>query len=264
MVSNPAMFNRNYGKWFVNDTLRAIRNYRMIETGETVCVALSGGKDSITLLYILDYLRRLTNLKFDIIAAHIRTGPYDTSTIRQYCIQLGIEYHESDLEKKGTMPSDGKICSICSRLKRGALSKLLSRLGIRKAAFGHHSDDVAETLFMNMIESKKLGSFSPKVELPDRNMIIIRPLIYLPEKRIRRIHEHAFLPLLKHDCPFAKNNNRNSYKKVLDDFRKGLNIDDFSSRIVGALENIDHSNMWENVSCRTGHDSRCDLDQRRS
>ena len=220
----------------------------MIETGETVCVALSGGKDSITLLYILDYLRRLTSLKFNIIAAHIRTDPYDTSMIRQFCIQMGIDYYESDLEKREAIPSNEKICSICSRLKRGALSKLLSRLGIRKAAFGHHSDDAAETLFMNIIESKKLGSFSPKVELPDRNMIIIRPLIYLPEKRIRKIHKHAFLPLLKYDCPFAKNNNRSSYKKMLEDFRKDLGIDDFSSRVVGALENIDHSNMWENVS----------------
>jgi tRNA(Ile)-lysidine synthase TilS/MesJ len=256
-------FHRNFGGWFANKVLLAIRKYGLIEPGEKVCVALSGGKDSTALLYILDYLRRYSSLDLELSAAHVITGRYTTGTLKTFCAELGVPYREVRLSR---LP-EARVknhCYLCARLKRGALFSLLSGKGIRKIAFGHYATDVAETFLMNLIGHGKLGIFCPRVEVGAHRPVIIRPLIYLEESVIKRIHRHARLPLLDHDCPYAKDNGRACYKQLLSRLARQSGETHLAERIVRALENIDDNNSMDGGSRgrgdwarRTGVPQRC-------
>ena len=239
-------YDKCYGKWFVTDVLRAITTYDLIRDRERICVALSGGKDSITLLYILWYLSAYSHLRFDLCALHIRTDEYDTSVLEALCEELDITYLEGSLSLAEPSPSKS-ICYVCSRLKRGAISDMLKEQGIRKIAYGHHADDVAETFFMNIVENKKLGSFSPRVEYDNNDMVIIRPMVYLEEQLITRIHRHAGLPVLDYRCPYETKNIRKDFKKALRELDSLFDTQGFSRQLVSALENVDFTNIWENL-----------------
>lgn len=236
-------FNKNYNKWFLKDVLRAIKKYSLIENGERVCVALSGGKDSITLTYILSYINRYSYLKFDLSAVHIKTDDYDTSVLKQFCETLEIEYLEDRLVLERETP-DKNICYLCARLKRGAIAKLLERHAIGKVAYGHHADDVAETFFMNILQNQKLGSFSPRVEVSESPMVIIRPLICLEEAVISRLHRHVGLPAFAWKCRYAEKNLRSQYKQSIAQLNNVFHTSGFARKVVESLENIDFTNIW--------------------
>jgi tRNA(Ile)-lysidine synthase TilS/MesJ len=240
-------FHKNHAKWFVTPVMRAIRRYALIEAGDRVCVGLSGGKDSTTLLYILRYLQRYSHLKFELSAIHVRTSPdYETTSLRDYCNALEIPYSEAALELPSNLAGE-KECSICARLKRGAAAQALAPRGIRKLAYGHHADDAAETLLMNIVQNKKLGSFSPKVVVEGSPVIIIRPMIYLNEKTIASVHRHAGLPLLDFTCPYAQHNVRQRYKETVRLLEESLGVRSLSRHVVSALENVDETNLWRSL-----------------
>jgi len=239
-------FNKNHKKWFLTDVLRAIKKYSLISAGENICVALSGGKDSVCLLYILSYLQQYSHLDFTISAIHIKTAEYDTTVLNDFCQFLDIEYWEKRLVYPAKTRNKNS-CYICSRLKRGAISALIKEKGVQKVALGHHANDVAETLLMNIIQNNQLGSMSPRVEYADNQMIIIRPLIYLQEDKIRKIHAQIGLPLLDYQCPFEDKNLRNIYKNLISQMNTLLDRSDIAKRVVDSLENIDFTNIWSNL-----------------
>jgi tRNA(Ile)-lysidine synthase TilS/MesJ len=239
----PLGFNRNYRKWFLNPVLSAVRRYGLIQDDERVCVALSGGKDSAALLFILYLLNRYSPLHFRLNALHIRTGAYATDVLAEFCRQLDVPYYEQPLEVDGR-EAPARVCSLCARLKRGAMAATLKKHGISTVAFGHHATDVAETFFMNVLHNRKLGSFSPKVSVPESAMTIIRPMIYLLEEDIRRIHRFAGLPLLEFDCPYADKNVRAAMKLSIGALDQVFATRHFSRLLVESLENIDYSNIW--------------------
>jgi len=242
-------YDKHYGKWFLHDVLRAITTYDLIREGERVCVALSGGKDSTTLLYILWYLKSYSHMTFDLSALHIRTERYDTYVLRALCDDLGISYIEESLDLQQDIPAKS-ICYVCSRLKRGAISDVLKGQEIRKIAYGHHASDVAETFFMNIVKNRKLGSFSPRVEYEDNDMVIIRPMVYLDEPLIEKIHSHAGLPVLHYQCPYEAQNIRKDFKEAVGKLDTVFNIQGVPRLLVDSLENIDVTNIWENMKGR--------------
>lgn len=244
----PQEFNRNHKKWFTSKCLRAIASYRMIGEGEPVCVALSGGKDSTVLLYILWYLNRYCDISYPLSAAHIKTADYDTSVLRALCDELGVEYLEDEIRRE-EHGEQAKSCYLCSRLKRGALKNLAQSRNIRVLAYGHHADDVAETFFMNIVHSAKLGSFSPTVGVPESTVRLIRPMIYLREKTIRNIHRYLQLPLLGYSCPHEPASRRMGLKANMAQLDELFHTSGFVDKLVASLENIDQSNLWQ--SCRT-------------
>jgi tRNA(Ile)-lysidine synthase TilS/MesJ len=246
-MSEITAFNRHYGKWFLNDVLHAIKHYRLITPGERVAVALSGGKDSTILAFILAYLQRYSHLTFDLCAVHVKTGEYETSPLKHFCEALKIDYLEDRIIPEQDAPEKG-VCYLCARLKRGALSRLLPQYGIHKVAYGHHADDVAETFFMNLVQNQKLGSFSPKVEVKGSSLIIIRPMIYLQETTIQRIHQHLGLPLLVRECPYAEKNLRSHYKQGVAQLNTLFHTSGFAKKLVKSLENIDLTNIWSELS----------------
>jgi tRNA 2-thiocytidine biosynthesis protein TtcA len=245
-------YSRNHAKWFVSPVLRAIRRYALIEKGDQVCVGFSGGRDSTTLLYILAYLRRYSHLEFGLSAIHVRTSDdYSTAVLRDLCSALEAPYFETSLRLMDHAPA-GNMCSICARLKRGAAARVLAEQGIWKLAYGHHADDAAETLLMNVVQNRKLGSFSPKVCVEGCHVTLIRPMIYLDGQTIASVHRYAGLPILDLTCPYAGQNIRREYRSALRLLEGSLGVRSLSLRIVGALENIDETNLWRSLQHQRG------------
>jgi len=239
-------FNKNHRKWFLNPVLKAIDKYSMIQNKEHVCVALSGGIDSITLTYILYLLRKYTHLEFKCSALHVKTDHYNTDILKEYCHVIDTDYFETELDLiKPT--TDKNTCYTCSRIKRGAISETLNRKKIFKSVLGHNADDVCETFFMNIAYNRKLGSFSPKVTYDNNDVVFIRPMIYLTKDKIKKIHNHAGLPILKYICPHEKKNKRKIFRKGIRELNSLFHTENFIENTVASLENIDKTNLWENL-----------------
>lgn len=218
----------------MGDVLRAIRKFKLISKNDQISVALSGGKDSTTLLYILSYLKKFSDLSFSLSAAHIRIADYDTSSLQTFCEELHVEYFEDTLNSNNEQTVEN--CYICSRLKRGALSSLLSKHNIYKVAYGHHATDVAETFLMNIINNKKLGALTPKVEITESTMTIIRPMIYLDEGTIKKLHSYFNLPSFDHPCPYKAKTVRDTYKKIIHEIDQMQPDVEFSKKVIETLE----------------------------
>ena len=240
-------FVKSYSEKFAKPLLKAIKKYKMISEGQNIAVGLSGGKDSITLLYLLAWLQKYSHLDFNLSAIHINTyGNSQNQLLQQFCDDLNIKLFTQELKNPTDIPRKS-ICSICARLKRGAMHEICDREKITAIAFGHHATDIAETLFMNMLINKKLGSFSPIVEIPNSELKIIRPMIYLTESKIIALHKEFELPIPENKCPFEQKNQRPKYKELLQNISESLSIKDAELNIVSSLENIDESNLYSNV-----------------
>ncbi len=233
----PTGHNPSYGKWFLTDVIHAVQKHGLIEKGDRVCVALSGGRDSTTLAFILWYLSRRSCLSFDVCAVHVKTGGYDTSPLKALCGALSIPYLEARLEAD-LRAHERPPCSVCAALKRGAMARALEGTGVRRVAFGHHADDAAETLLMNVVYGRRIAGFGPKVEMPGEPFVIVRPMIYLAGSLVRRLHGRFGLPVLDHVCPHAGKGARQLMRRALARLEGMEGLDGLSRRVVEALENL--------------------------
>lgn len=169
---------------------KAVTDYDMIQDGDRIAVGVSGGKDSLTLLYCLKELQRFLPQKFDLIAISLAMGNegFDRDRLVGFFQQLGVEYHVEDTDIAKIVfdiRQEKNPCSLCSNLKRGAFYKTAKRLGCNKAAFGHHRDDVIETLLLSLFYEGRINTFSPVTYLDRSEITLIRPMIYLEERMIR-------------------------------------------------------------------------------
>jgi tRNA 2-thiocytidine biosynthesis protein TtcA len=237
----------SYGKWFLADVMRAVNNYALIDPGEEVCVALSGGRDSTTLLYILWYLKTYEQLDVNLCGLHVQTDDYSTDALAELCAALDVKYMEARVRVARRI-SARNICPVCTKLKTGAMAQALQGAGIRKVAFGHHADDVAENLLMNIVYNKKLGSFGPREDASEEGIVFIRPFIYLDGPLIKRLHTHFRLPSIFYECPYADRDIRASMRKAIVRIEEQIETKDFSRMVVSALENTDTFSFWPDAS----------------
>ena len=187
-------------------TRRAVDDYLMIEDGDKIAIGISGGKDSLTLLYAVKNLQRFYPKKFDVVAITVDLGyeGFDLSPIQQLCEQLNVEYHivKTDIgnivinERKETSP-----CSLCAKMRKGALNKAIMDLGCNKVAYAHHMDDMVETLMLSLIFEGRFYSFSPKTFLDKTELTVIRPMMYVPEADVKGFTNKYQLPVVKNPCP---------------------------------------------------------------
>ncbi len=219
---------------------RAVDDYNMIEEGDKIGVGISAGKDSLTLLLALSELRRFYPKKFDIVAITVDMGfeePMDFSPIKELCDGIKVEYEIVPTQIYKVVfevRKENSPCSLCAKMRRGALHDACKRLGCNKLALGHHFDDVVDTFMLNLFYEGRLGSFSPVTYLSRKDLTMIRPLIYAPEKDIKYFVRHHPVPVVASPCPADKNTERESMKQLLASLEKdnkGLR-----HRIFGAIQ----------------------------
>ena len=220
-------------------TRRAMEDYEMIHEGDRVAVDISGGKDSLTLLCALAELRRFYPVPFTLHAITIDMGFADSdfSAIRALCEQLNVPYTVIPTQISHVIfdvRKEKNPCSLCAKMRRGALHNAAKELGCNVVALGHHFDDVVETFMLNLFFEGRLGCFQPVTYLSRTDLTLIRPMIYMPEKDVRYFAKAEALPVQKSPCPADGNTEREEIKKLLaqlDRQNKGLRY-----RIFGAIQ----------------------------
>lgn len=185
---------------------KAIEDYHMIEEGDKIAIGISGGKDSLVLLYALSKLKAFYPKEFDITALTIDLGfeNYDTTLLSQYADSLQVPYYVEKTQIADIVfryRQEENPCSLCSRMRKGAFNERAKALGCNKIAYAHHKDDVLNSFLMSMLYEGRIHTFSPVTHLEQSELTLIRPLIYAYEGEIRSFASEQHLPVSKNPCP---------------------------------------------------------------
>ncbi len=199
---------------------RAIEDYDMIQDGDKIAVALSGGKDSITLLKALKSLQYFYPKKFELIAISVNPGFefFDSNFLKQSCEEIGIPFIEEKYDISKIVFEDRQEknpCSLCANLRRGILNTAAKREHCTKIALGHNLDDVLETFLMNLFFAGSISTFSPVSYMDRSGVTLIRPLIYVPEKETKRYIRKSGTKIMPKVCPMDGNSTREYIKQLI-------------------------------------------------
>ncbi len=226
---------------------RADEDFGLIQDGDKIAVGVSGGKDSIALLYAMRLYQYFSKAKFDIVGITLDMGLFhpDTNELQSFCDSNDIPYKVVPTEignivfeiRKETNP-----CALCSKLKRGALHDAALELGCNKVALGHHFDDVLETLMMSLLYEGRFNTFSPLTYLDRKNIHVIRPMVYLNEMEIIGAVKRHSLPVFKSGCPADGETAREEMKELVRVIVK--KYPDFKERVLTALKTKDTQRLW--------------------
>ena len=219
--------NNKLAKRLRHQVGRAIADFGMIEDGDKVMVCLSGGKDSYTMLDILMQLQRSAPVKFELVAVNLdqKQPDFPAHVLPEYLESLGVPYAiiEQDTYSvvKRVVPEGKTMCSLCSRLRRGALYAHAEAQGFTKIALGHHRDDLVATFFLNLFFHAKLGGMPPKLLSDDGRHVVIRPLAYVREDDIAAYATARQFPIIPCNlCGSQENLQRRQVKKMMDAWEK--------------------------------------------
>lgn len=240
--------NKNDQKWFLSKVKQAIRQYQMIAPNDHVAVAVSGGKDSLVLLWILHQLQQYSHLTFTMSAVFIDAGwsEQDPSFLSELCSDLSIPlFFEKSCIAEAICPQGNVIpnpCALCSRLRRGALLQWAERNHCQKIALGHHLDDVVETLFLNLLQGGRYEVFMPRIDYADRKISMIRPLVYLDEQTCQQLALREGFRPMANPCPVNHHTQRQTVKQMLAVMRK--QYPDLNQKILHTLEHTKPEQLW--------------------
>ena len=223
----------------IGKSKRAIEDFNMIEPNDKIAVGLSGGKDSIALLYVLYYLKKFYKHPFEIMAITIHPGSkeFDTTELEKLCKELDIEYliYKSNIsDVVFNIRKEENPCSLCANMRRGMLNSLAVENGCTKVALGHHSDDVMETFLMSLLLNGRIHTFSPVTYLSRSNVKTIRPMIYVEEKLIRAVAKEKNFPVRTKCCPADGHTKRDYMTNLIRDLKK--DIPRVKEHIFGAIK----------------------------
>ena len=218
---------------------RAVDDYGMIGENEKVAVGVSGGKDSMVLFTALHRLSRFHPKKFTVtgIMLDLGTPGADPSEVAAYAQKEGLDLHiikTSIHEVIFDIRKEANPCSLCAKMRRGALHDEAVNLGMRKIALGHHEDDAVETLMMNLFFEGRIGCYRPMTYLDRKDVTVIRPMLYVAEKDIRNAVKKLGIPIMHNPCPANGNTEREEMKNLLASLEK--EYPGLKKRLYGALQ----------------------------
>lgn len=218
---------------------RAIQDYEMIQEGDCIAIGISGGKDSLILALALSYLRRFYPKQFDIMGITVSLGfeNFDLTAVQSFFEEIQIPFYVCKTqigqiifeERKESNP-----CSLCSKMRKGALYDYAKKLGCNKIALGHNKDDINETLLMSLLYEGRIHTMAPMTYMDQVDMHIIRPLIYVPENDIRGFVRKQNLPVVKSPCPVDGKTKREDMKQLIYALQK--DIPKINKHLFGAIQ----------------------------
>lgn len=228
---------------------KAIEDYNMIEEGDKIGVALSGGKDSIAMLMGFKNLQRFYPKKFDLVAINIDPGfdNFDHSILENICkkIDVTLIIEPSDIKAiVFDVRKEKNPCSLCANLRRGILNSVAIREKCNKLALGHNEDDVLQTFFLNLIYNGNISTFSPYSYMDRSNITLIRPLIYAPEKEIRKFIKRNDITVMPKVCPMDGTSKREEINDLIKDLNK--KNPHITANIMGAIKR-NHIPGWDKI-----------------
>lgn len=226
---------------FTGCVRRAVDDYGMINEGDRVAVGVSGGKDSMLLLAALRQLQSYYPKRFELGAITIELGfeGMDFTPVKRFCEERGIEYTcvKTDIkEVVFDVRQEDNPCSLCAKMRRGALNNTIRERGMNKLALGHHFDDAVETFMMSLLFEGRLSCFQPVTYLDRSGVTQIRPLIYAGEQRIANLAAALELPIVENPCPQDKTSKRYEIKQLL----KSMcgEYPDMKTKVFGAMQRL--------------------------
>ena len=223
-------------------TRKAVDEYEMIQEGDHIAVGISGGKDSLTLLYALHGLRRFYPKHFELSAVDLGFEDFDLTGIRELCRELDVPYKivKSDIyDILFNIRKESNPCSLCAKMRKGALNQAIKEMGCNKVAYAHHKDDIIETMLLSLIFEGRFHSFSPRTYLDRMDLTVIRPLMYVDEMDVIGFKNKYDLPVVKSKCPVDGYTKRQYAKELL----RQINLEH-----PGARERMFHAILYGNIS----------------
>jgi tRNA(Ile)-lysidine synthetase-like protein len=228
---------------------KAVADYNLIDEGDNIAVGLSGGKDSLTLLTALKAYQRFSPQKYDLQAITIDLGFKDKDeagfeALKSYCQKIDVPLavvHTEIASVVFDIRKEKNPCSLCAKMRRGALCNTARQTGCRKVALGHHADDFIETFLLSMFYEGRLSSFKPSAYMARTGVTVIRPLLYIEEKDINGFA--ADLPVFKNPCPQNNNTQREYIKNLLKNIQKEIPF--AKERLFSALTSPERYNLFD-------------------
>lgn len=229
---------------------RAVDDYHMIEENDRIAVGISGGKDSLTLLYALHGLMRFYPQKFQIhaVTVDLGFGNLNLDSIRQLCQSMDVEYTIVNTDIAQVVfdeRAESNPCSLCAKMRKGALNQAIKDVGCNKVAYAHHKDDVVETMLMSLIFEGRFHTFSPVTYLDRTDLTVIRPLIYVNEVDVIGFVNKYTVPVVKSPCPADGHTKREYVKNLLREIN--LETPGVKERMFTAIKNGAMKGWGENI-----------------
>ena len=232
----------------LSEVRKAVDDYHMIAGGDKIAVGISGGKDSLTLLYALSSLRRFYPHPFDLVAVTVDLGfaNLDLTEIKKLCEKLEVPYTVVKTQIGQIVfeqRQENNPCALCAKMRKGALNEAMKQLGCNKIAYAHHMDDVVETMMLSLLYEGRFHTFSPVTYLDDTGLTVIRPLIYMKEADVIGFVRKYEVPVVKSPCPADGHTKREYVKQLL----KQLNTENpgVKQRMFTAIQNgCDNLKEW--------------------
>ena len=227
---------------------RAVEMFDMIQDGDKIAVGVSGGKDSLVMLSALARLKRFYPKKFELeaISIDLFNGQSDYSKVAEFCKQLNVNYTVVPTNIYTVIFEDRKEkspCSLCSKMRRGALNTQAKQLGCNKIALGHHAEDLMETFLLSLVYEGRLSTFHPVSYMSNTALTVIRPLVLAPERLIVNVSKD--MPVFFNCCPVNHKTQRENMKVFLNEVEQ--KIPEIKQRLLGAIVNTDRYNMLDKM-----------------